>query len=307
MTGATLAVVLVEMLAARPGPTRSVLGMRTGGGGRWTALAVTTVLLAASMFALFAEYIREDERWVKGRPWSYTGPVSLIEQRFRSNHDNLSRISVWANVDSGSSAAPAEVFARLTSATGLSPGPLRESRAEVRGARYSNAIVDFDFEPIPDSSGKAYILTVGVLSGPEPYVFLGLSGSDVNPEGEAVISGAPTSHGDDLALRTYWAAQDGRLHPSLSFTSDGQLRQTERGLYFLTESHRYWLLVADATLTSFLWLFLIMAAWSGLSDGKSRFWRGYVWPSVRRSALITASLAAFVLVMLPLFAGSPHT
>ena len=39
---------------------------------------------------------------------------------------------------------------------------------------------------------------MGVLSGPRPYVFLGLTNADVIPEGAAVMSGAPTRYADDL-------------------------------------------------------------------------------------------------------------
>ena len=61
--------------------------------------------------------------------------------------------------------------------------------------------------PIPDSGGTRYTLAVGVLSGPTPYVFLGLTGGDVIPEGAAVVSGAPTRHADDLAMRTSWSGR----------------------------------------------------------------------------------------------------
>ena len=48
---------------------------------------------------------------------------------------------------------------------------------------------------------------MGVLSGPTPYVFLGLTGGDVIPEGAAVVSGAPTRYADDLAMRTTWSGR----------------------------------------------------------------------------------------------------
>ena len=115
---------------------------------------------------------------------------------FRADHDYLTRIDVWAEIDGGASA---EIFARVTPEG--SDRPVRESRAEVRAARFSNATVAFHFEPIPDSGGTLYTLAVGVLSGPMPYVFLGLTGDDVTREGAAVVNGAPTRYADDLAMR----------------------------------------------------------------------------------------------------------
>ena len=131
-------------------------------------------------------------------------PISLVEQRFRATHDNLQRVDVWVDID-GAPGAAADIFARLAPAG--SDRPLRESRAEVRGARFSNDTVAFHFAPIPDSGGMLYTLTIGVLSGPTPYVFLGLTGGDVIPEGTAVVSGAPTPYADDVPMRTTWSGR----------------------------------------------------------------------------------------------------
>ena len=139
------------------------------------------------------EYQQEDERWVRDPARLYAGPVSLIEQQFRVNRDHLTRVEVWAFVD-GDVDSTAEIFARLTP-VGSADGPIRESRAEVQHERWSHKTVDFHFEPIPDSGGTLYTLAVGVLSGPTPHVFLGLTGGDVNPEGAAVVNGAPTRYG----------------------------------------------------------------------------------------------------------------
>ena len=257
-----------------------------GHGGRWATLVVTAALLAAGAFVLRAEFNREDSRRPPDIPWTYAGPVSLVEQRIRATHDNWHRITVWAYVDGSGDpeTASADIFARLTPADGSSPGPVRESRAEVRGARFSNATVDFDFAPIADSGGKLYTLAVGVLSAPDPYVFLGLTRDDAIPEGEVLIAGAATGYGNDLALRTYWTA---------------------RGLDLVDQVLAHWLQLADGAATSFLWLFPVAAAWSGLSVGRSRFWRDYVWPAARCSVLILASLVAVILAALPtLAAGS---
>ncbi|MCY3784721.1 MAG: hypothetical protein OXG79_13190 [Chloroflexi bacterium] len=285
MAGATLVVVLVELLAARAEPARRSREMSMGGrGGRWATLVATAALLAAGAFVLLAEFNREDSRRPPDVPWTYAGPISLVEQRIRATHDRWHRITVWAYVDGSGDpeTASADIFARLTPADGSSPGPVRESRAEVRGARFSNATVDFDFAPIPDSGGKLYTLAVGVLSGPEPYVFLGITHDDAIPEGEIVIAGVATGYGNDLALRTYWTA---------------------RGRDLAGEVLAQWLPLVDGAATSFLWLFPIAAAWSGLSLGRSRFWRDYAWPAAWCSVLILASLVAVILAVLPVLAA----
>ena len=267
MAAATLAVILVEMLAARSGAGP----VPPGSPRRWAALAVTAGLLVVVAFPLLTHRVHKGDGWETVALQSYTGPVSLVEQQFRANHDNLQRIDVWAYVDG--SLGGAEIFARLTPEG--SDRPIRESRAEVHGARFSNATVAFHFTPIPDSSGTRYTLTVGVLSGPTPYVFLGLTGGDVIPEGAALVSGAPTRHADDLAMRTAWS---GRFID---------------GLYPRTHGTRG--LIGEMILNIFLWVFLVVAAWAGLSGRRPQFWRRFVWPSVLTSALITAGILVITL------------
>ena len=307
MASAAMVVVFVELLAARPETAREVPATAAGRvGGRRAALAVTVALLATSTFALLVEY--ERKTWVTDLAWSYTGPISAVEQRFRATHDNLSRVTVWAYVDSaeGVEPAPAEAFARLTPAIGWSPGPIRESRATVSGARFSNSTVDFDFPPIPDSEGKLYTLAIGLMSGQESFVFLGLTGVDVNPEGEVLISGAPTGYGDDLALRTQWTGQDGLLYPGQSFTHSGPKYWTSQGVFLVGELLPNWLLLVDGAMTGFVWSFMIAAAWGGSSGGPPRMWRDYLRRTLRRSALIVASLAAIAIALLPVFAAIPR-
>ena len=231
------------------------------------------MLLAAATFPLLTtRHVHEGDGLETVAPWSYTGPVSLVEQQFRATHDNLRRIDVWAYVD-GVPGAAAEIFARLTLAG--SDQPLRESRAEVRGAPFSNATAAFHFEPIPDSSGTLYTLAVGVLSGPTPYVFLGLTGGDVIPEGTAVVSGAPTRYADDIAMRAF-----------------GDVRGIE---WLIPRDSRHWVRIGETTLHIFLWVLLVVVAWTGVSGRRPRFWRRFVWPSVLTSALITAGILVITL------------
>ena len=138
--------------------------------------------------------------------------------------------------------------------------------------------VSFDFAPIPDSSGKVYTLAVGVLSGPTPYVFLGLTGGDAIPEGTAKVSGSPTRHADDLAMRTAWS---GRFID---------------GLY--PRDQRHWGLIGEVILNIFLWVLLVVVTWSGLSGRRPRFWQRFVWPSVLTSALVTACIVGVTLAVL---------
>ena len=274
MAAAALGVILIEMLAARPRPARGELDLRTGGGRRrWVGFTVGAVLLAAATFPLLTtRHVHEGDGLETVAPWSYTGPVSLVEQQFRATHDNLRRIDVWAYVD-GVPGAAAEIFARLTLAG--SDQPLRESRAEVRGAPFSNATAAFHFEPIPDSRGTLYTLAVGVLSGPTPYVFLGLTGGDVIPEGTAVVSGAPTRYADDIAMRAF-----------------GDVRGIE---WLIPRDSRNWVRIGETTLHIFLWVLLAVATWTGLSGPRPRFWRRFVWRSVLTSALITAGILVIAL------------
>ena len=289
MAAAILAVVLVEMVAARQESPRDEPGMRTRGSGRWIAFAVGAALLASSAFALAIplEYQQEDERWGRDTARLYAGPVSLIEQRFRVNRDHFTRVEVWAFVH-GDVDSTAEIFARLTP-VGSTDGPIRESRAEVHHERWSHRTVDFDFEPIPDSGGTLYTLSVGVLSGPTPYVNLGLTGGDVNPEGAAVVNGAPTRYADDLAMRTYWVGR------------------SNRALEAVLRSHPELLIsVGDLLVYVFLWVLAIVAAWDGLSVQPPHVWRGFFWGAVRRSVLATASIAAVVIAVFAVMVATPH-
>ena len=278
MAAATLAVILFETLSARPGAI-FVTSRSRRRKSIWRAapVAVTAVLLVAGAFALLTWHEFEGRGWRQGSPRYYTGPITLVEQRFRSDHNNLRRIDVWSYVDRGNAEEPAEIFARLTPVDGPDR-PIRESRAEVRNARFSDATVTFEFHPIPDSGGTFYELAVGVLSGPTPFVFLGLTGGDAIAEGAAVVSGAPTPFLDDLAMRTTW---NGRFIEGL-----------------LPNVRIYWLSFVEVIFHIFMWAFLVVAVWNGLSCPRPRFWRSFVWPSVFASALITAGIVSIALTVL---------
>jgi len=297
MAAGSLAVIFIEMLASQSGPVRHVRPMLAGP-RRWVALTLAVALLTITGFALSTPQVFEDNRWiqtwvhgvgerpelrrlafendrqVRMRPWSYTGPISLVEQRFRAEHDNLLRIDVWTYVDGGPGTS--EIFARLTPEG--SNRPIRESRMEVRGARFSDTTAAFHFAPIPDSAGTTYTLAVGVLSGSQAYVFLGLTDGALNPAGDALISGAPSRHGEDLAMRTSWT---GRL-------AQGILAQDSRRLA----------LAGEIVVNLFLWVFAVVATWSALSRHRPRFWRHFVWPAVGVSALVTAGIIAITLALL---------
>ena len=274
MAAAALVVVFVEMLAAGPG----VSPIATGNRRRVVvAFSVTIGLLAASTCPLTSQRVHKGDGWETGAPWSYAGPIAVVKQQFQANQDYLSRIDVWAYRQGGPAGATAEIFARLTPLDG-SDRPIRESRAEVRGTRFSNATVALNFEPIPQSSGQLYELTVGVLSGETPYVFLGLTSGETFPESNALVNGAPTHFGDDLAIRTAWIGR---------FVD---------GLY--PRDVRYWGLFAEIMLNIFLWVLLVVVAWAGVSGHRPYFARRFVWPSVLSSALITADILIVTLTIL---------
>ena len=274
MAAAALAVLFVEMLAARPDAAPVVAGSRRR---PVVAIVVTAGLLAASAVPLASHRVHKGDGWETVAPWSYAGPIALVEQQFRANQDNLRRIDVWAYVHGGPAGKPAEIFARLTPADGPDR-PIRESRTSVGGARFSNETVTFEFEPILESSGKRYDLAIGVLSGSTPNVFLGLTNGEVIPEGAALVNGAPTGFADDLAMRSAWS---GRF-------IDGQYPRDPR----------HWILIGEVILNIFLWVFLLVAAWDGLSGPRPRFWPNLVWPSVLSSALITAGIVIVTLAFL---------
>ncbi len=278
---AIIAVVLTEtLLDARPRrlePPPQVTRLRRRA-RRLDAVLIAVaglIVLATGAFTLMPrQYVVEHTRGI-ARPWSYTGPVWLVEQRFRATHDYLHRIDVWSYVDWAPGSA--EIFARLTPVG--SDTPIRESRAEVDARRFSDATASFHFEPIPDSGGTLFTLTVGVLSGELPYVFLGLTSGDVIPDGAAVVSGESTPHGADLAIQTAWV---GRYHDVVRSLLDPQRI----------------VLVVEAILLTFLGLFGVVAIWRGLAGSQTHFWRGSVWPPAATSALIVAGIAIVTLSIL---------
>ena len=278
VAAATLVVVLAEMLAESQGavPVASDIRQRRLG-WLWALYALVALLLAASAFALLSPRSLEGHGWRQGVPRYYTGPVTLVEQRFRASHNNLRQIDVWSYVDGGQPGIPAEIFARLTPVEDLDR-PIRESRADVRSTRFSDATVTFEFEPIPKSGGQLYDLAVGVLSGPTPFVFLGLTGGEAIPEGAAIISGAPALFADDLALRTRW---NGRLID-----------------WLLPQVSHNWLLIGEVGVHILLWVFLTVVALHGLSIRDPHFWRRCAWPALRTSALLTVCILTFTVVVL---------
>jgi len=270
---AALAVILVEMLAR---PQSAYAAREMPAGERWAVVAVGAALLAASAFSLASHRYLKGDGWDITSPRFYTGPITMVEQPFGVHRDFFSRIDVWAYADGGPPGATAQIFARLTPEG--SDRPIRQSRAEVHCTRFSNATATFEFEPIPDSSGKVYRLAVGALPGPVPWVFLGMNSGDTIAEGAALVSGAPTTHADDLALRTAWTGRSiDRVYP---------------------QDSRHWGLIGKVMGNIFVWVFLVVATWSGLSGHRPRFWRRFVWPSVGISAVVTACVVGIALALL---------
>ena len=274
MAGALLIVVLTEtLMAAEPsGRERQNLRMR-----RWAALGVVVTLLGVIGSALLANHgwLLTKHEWIDGnlpRPTFYAGPVSLVTQPFRAKHDYMFRVDVQAFVEGG--APPAEVFARLIPQG--TDQPVRESRTEVQGGRFSAETISFEFEPIPDSGRQWYTLAIGILGGPTPWVFLGLTGVDAIPESGATVNGVPD--GRDLAMRTRSIASFGRI-----------ALENRRGRL---------LQVAGVVLVLFLWVCATVAVWGGLSGDRQRSWGEIVWGVAQTGALITASALAIGIALL---------
>ena len=65
-------------------------------------------------------------------------------------------------------------------------------------------------------------------------------------------------------------------------------------------SLRYWGLIGEVLLNVFVWVWLVVIVWSGLSGRRARFWRRFVWPSVLTSALVTACIVGLTLAFVAL-------
>ena len=272
MAAAILAVVFVEMLAAGrtvSADDRSSRGARVE---RWAALGVTVALVGVGVPALLAQYKWEEAGWT--RPLFYAGPIFRLEQPFQTNLDGLTRIDVWGYVDGGDGASgTAVILAHLMPHEG---GPAISSHAQVRGDRSGPAINVINFEPIPDSRGKRYDLVI--LSEPFPRVHLGLTGSGASPHGAVIVNDVP--HERRLAMGTHAVVRGGEMVRDL-FTRD------PRRLF----------VVGDVIAMLFLWVFAVVATWRGLAGPQPRFWRRFVWPVARRSALVTVGLLVITLAV----------
>ena len=278
MAAAILVVVLIELRAGTKREASTDQPRPRGRAGRWAALVAAAALLAASIPALLADYEWEEEGIA--RPLLYAGPISLLEQSFRSNLDQLTRIQVWSYVRSSGG----NILARLTPAHSGSPVA---ARARVPNTWPHPVVVDLNFEPIPDSQGKWYTLTI--LSDTSSNVHLGVTRGGMNHAGEAVVNGMPEPNTYALAMGTHAIVSGGRVIQDL-FTRD------PRRLF----------VIGDVVATVFLWVFAVVATWRGLSGPKPRFWRGFVWSAAQRSLLVTTGFAPVAIVLLRVLSATPH-
>ena len=286
MAGAILAVVLVERLATRRESSAEAGELHRAGGGRWAALGAALVLLAAGAPALLAEY--EWEESATARPLFYAGPITQLEQPFQAQLDGLTRVKVWAfadGIERGADKEAVQVLAQLT--PWGADAPVYEARAEVRHDHSLPDTVDLEFAPIPDSGGQRFVLTIRALGETRTQLFLGLTGYVALPQGLVLVNGVP--HKRHLAGSTHAVA-----------TGGGVVRD------LLTRDRRRLPLIGDIVATVFLWVFATVATWRGLTGSKPRFWRGFVWPAVQQSLIITAGLAAIAIVLLQVFSAMPR-
>ena len=228
------AVLLIAILANSRGSR-----MHPSPGAARIAGVVLLGVTMVSLVPLGIEHHIRDSGWQRGRPHSYAGPVSLVEQTIQIDHAWLTRIEVWAAVDGGDLV---EMFMRLTPVGSVRP--IRESQAIVRHRKWSDVTVSFIFQPIPNSQHQDYDLSIGSLSGPTPYLFLGFSGNDPNPTSEPRINGVSARFANDLAMNAFWQG---------------------RGLRALVEAiaadMRIIMVFADILLTVSLWVFSVAIAW----------------------------------------------
>ncbi|MCY4112948.1 MAG: hypothetical protein OXG33_03275 [Chloroflexi bacterium] len=286
MAGAILAVVLVERLATGRGAAAEAGEHNRLRGGRWAALGAALALLAAIVPALLAEY--EWEEAGTARPLFYAGPITQLEQPFQAQLDRLTRVKVWAygdGIERGADEEGVPILARLT--PWGADTPVYEARAEVRHDHSRPGTVDLEFTPIPDSGGQRYVLTIRALRETRPDVYLGLTGYVALPQGLVLVNGVP--HKRHLAGSTHAVARGEGVVPDL-----------------LTRDRRRLPLIGDIVATVFLWVFATVATWRGLTGPKPRFWRGFVWPAVQQSVIITAGLAALAVVLLQVYSAMPR-
>ena len=188
---------LVVMAGARPRgshtapPVRRILV---------AALGVTCggVMLGGIALLPMTHLVRETAVTDRG-PTLYHGPLAAVTQEAHVRHAWLAAVDVWAFIKSDGLGT---VYLRLTP-TGASQ-PIRESSADVTHRPWSDGRVRFRFDPIPDSAGQTYDVTVGALPDSPAWVFIGLAQHDPR-------AGRADAWGNHLALRTYWAASGPRL------------------------------------------------------------------------------------------------
>lgn len=278
ISGAILFVVLVEMLLRRSySPSAGTAAQRLR--SRIVGASVPAAFILASIPALFAQFEWEVRGWA--RPHFYSGPVSVVSQRFAGGVDFLNRIELWAYLtEPGAPEAP--IYMRLL--RDGSADPVREARANVRWR--DPRPMSFSFEPLPDSATGYFELEVGLLPGPTTYLNLGANGGDPNPHGELIVNGEPTGFASDLALGTFATARGGRIVQDL-----------------LTRDPNRLILVFDVAIVAFFWFFAVFAAWSGIYGTKPRFWRTTVRAWAQPSILAVGAAATIMAVLVTIISG----
>lgn len=218
------------------------------------------------------------------RPGFDAGPISNVVQPFRVEHDYLSRIDIWAYIDGGDPEAWGDVLASVIPHGTQSP--IRESRVQIRHPKGAAQATEIRFAPIPASRGQRYTLELRVLSGPAPYVFVGITSSDLIPAGPASINGDDSRAHLDLAMRPYWVGRGGRVLEQLIGDEPWRV-----------------LVILDVALWGFVLVSVTTAAWT---IPRSSPWRSLVWNAARKGAVITALIGAFALALLLIMSASPR-
>lgn len=273
MSAAIMSAALVELLVRPTVTVTDASALRL----RRFAIPAAVALLAGFATAALAGFQRPDEGWDGRFAGRDAGPLMFAEQTFDVRRDYLTRIELAASVED-TPGATAEIFGRI-----IPDGetrPIRESRATVRHVRNQRATVDLNFEPIPDSAGQRFHLHVGVLGGPEPYVFLRLVNGEVTQGSGLVFNGVPDQWRNKLVMQPYWVD---RGHHALR----DHIRASPRLVPILLE----------VVMWVWLWVFAVVVAWIGSPLAVPRHWALLLWHCARISVITMAAIMSIVLML----------
>lgn len=175
----------------------------------WIATSLVLIALAYGIVALVEDVISQPHvraeistitRSTSTRADVVVGPITAdtqVGQTFRATEPNLSEVAIMLATYGRKNHVPL-VFSLWQDPPGKTP--LRTVVAQPESVA-DNAYHAFQFPPIVDSAGEAFLLTLQSPQGTPDDAFTAWMGNcDCYPEGEAILNGAEL-HQRDLALR----------------------------------------------------------------------------------------------------------